>query len=190
MLRESLIEKVNQQSMLRGCLHLAIESTVHVAITIVITTDTALRIITTPRLARVLKLQRHRVDTSHLYLKHVWKLAVDVIVNATWSAELRNATHDVLQCVLESNIEAVLGGAAAGIGWTFVFLVLHDVHTAIAADVALCKRVRAAGWLGTSKGAECEGGSGEECGDCVAHFGGWGWVWREMSFVAEFELLM
>lgn len=157
----------------RVVFHLATKPTIHIATPTIIIPNTALRPITIPRLARVQKPQRLRVDASDLDLKHVRQLAVDAVEVATGSAELRHAADDVLEGVLEGHVEAVLGVAAAGDGGSFVFLVLHDVHAAVAAGVALGQRVGVTGGgLGTSGGAEGEGGEGEEGGDFVVHFYG------------------
>ena len=150
--------------------HLAIEPTVNLAATAVKPANTTLPIIRTPRLARVLEQHRLRVDPSDLHLEHIGKLAVDAAEGTTRKAEQGHTSHDVLQCVLEAHIEAVLAVAAAGAGGAFVFLVLRDVYTAPAGSVALCEMEGAVSWLGIGKGAEREGGDGEEGGGCAAHF--------------------
>ena len=151
--------------------HLASESTVHVATTTVKTSYTALRSITIPRLACVLEPHRLSVVGSYLHLKIIGKLAAEATEGATRKAEQINPTHDVLQCVIEGHVEAILGVAGVGVGGTLVLLKLRDMHTAPAGGEALCEMGRAVGGLGTSKGAKREGGDGEEGGDCAAHLG-------------------
>ena len=152
-------------------LYLASETTVQLATTTVIIPYTALRRIGTPPLARVHEPQRLGVVGSYLHLKHGGKLAVEANEVATRNAELRNAANDIVQCIHECHVQAILAVAAVGARGALVFLILHDVCVAPAGGVALCEMGRAVGWLGTGKSAEREGGDGEEGGDCAVHLG-------------------
>lgn len=115
---------------------LAIEPTVHIAITILEPSHFfALPfIMTTPRLPAVHKHHRLLIVGSNFHLEHIRKLAVNVLVAATRGAESRHRAHLVLQRVVEGHVEDVLGVVG------LIFLVLLYVHAAPATLVALSER--------------------------------------------------
>ena len=81
---------------------LAIEFTIHIATTTIITAHTTL--VTSPCLPGVLEVDRLPVGAAHQHLEYIGKLAVNVDEAAARDAELRDTTNGVLLCIKEANV--------------------------------------------------------------------------------------
>lgn len=112
----------------------AVETTVHLAVSICIHTNTALTIVAVLRLRSIFEENGLRVNTPNLDIKDVRELAVNTDVLAAWYAQQGDSAYGILDGVFEGNSEAVVDGPSAGALGTFVLLVLGDVHTAPAAS--------------------------------------------------------
>ena len=114
---------------------LAIEPTVHVASAISVPANTALTIIAVPILTCVSEENRLRVHTPNLGFEDIRQLTIGAYILAAWCAKIGDSTNWILDGVLKANGQAVFRSTASFPRGTFIFLVLDDVHAAIAVSV-------------------------------------------------------